>query len=387
MVDTDKYSNINDDDFDNLILNFELDCNYSLTKDIICISCDSINIILENDYLVCKDCGYEKENIVEDKKLKIDCVSSCKSCKSSNLITDNSKGYLVCRECGTINKEYLDERPDLNNNQGENNSSSRYGPCTSIFFKKSSLGSKIVTRGYNRLSQLQNQGQMPYKEKSLMDVLEIIQQKCKKYCITQPIIDSAKIFYKKVSESVHNKGKRKGKNIIMRCINRRSMIAACLFHACKLQNELRSPKEIADIYDLEIKHVNRGCRKFCDILEDVKQVKSSESFDFIERYTKILNIDSVYVNKIKDIAINVNKFDLATTHEPTSVAAGCLLLFIQEYDLNISKKKIAETFNISDVTLAKTLRKISPYTKILINNNVTNLIINKINSNKDSIEF
>ena len=39
----------------------------------------------------------------------------------------------------------------------------------------------------------------------------------------------------------------------MRCINRKSMIAACLFYACKFQNEPRSPKEIADIYSLEIK--------------------------------------------------------------------------------------------------------------------------------------
>ena len=55
--------------------------------------------------------------------------------------------------------------------------------------------------------------------------------------------------------------------MIMRCINRRSMIAACVFHACKLQKEPRSPKEIADIYDLEIRHVNRGCRKFLDYID------------------------------------------------------------------------------------------------------------------------
>ena len=52
----------------------------------------------------------------------------------------------------------------------------------------------------------------------------------------------------------------------MRCINRKSMIAACVFYACKLQKEPRSPKEIADIYSIEIKHVNRGYRKFMEYI-------------------------------------------------------------------------------------------------------------------------
>lgn len=75
----------------------------------------------------------------------------------------------------------------------------------------------------------------------------------------------------------------------MICINRRSSIAACLFYACNLQNEMRSPKEIADIYDLDIKHVNRGCRKLCDIIDNnflFNQIKSSHPINFIERFSK-----------------------------------------------------------------------------------------------------
>jgi transcription initiation factor TFIIIB Brf1 subunit/transcription initiation factor TFIIB len=244
------------------------------------------------------------------------------------------------------------------------------------------LGTKIVSKGYNRLSLLQKQGQMPYKEKSLMDVLETIQSKCKKYGITQTIIDSAKILYKKVSESVHSKGKRKGKNIIMRCINRRSMIAACLFHACKLQKETRSPKEIADIYDLEIKHVNRGCRKFCDIIDSntlFHQIKSSQSSDFIERFAKKLNIDKKYIDISKDVSSNIHKLDLASTHEPPSVAAGCILLVTQFYNIQLSKKQISDIFGISDVTISKTFRKIWPYHKIVLNNKITELILEKKN--------
>ena len=302
----------------------------------------------------------------------------CYNCNSVNLVIDNLKAHKVCKDCGVINEEYLDDNPDIINSESDT-TNSRYGGPSSYFFPKASFGTKIVSKGFNKLSLLQKQGQMPYKEKSLMDVLETIQIKCKKYCITQSIIDSAKILYKKVSESVHLKGKRKGKNIIMRCINRRSMIAACLFNACKLQNESRSPKEIADIYDLEIKHVNRGCRKFCDIIDTssifISQIKSSESFDFIERFAKKLNIDKKYIDISKDVSNNIHKLDLATTHEPPSVAVGCILLVTQYYNIPVSKKQIADIFQISDVTISKTLRKIWPYREILLDNEITNLII------------
>ena len=319
-----------------------------------------------------------------DKKPEVQSTKSvCKNCKSANLVIDNSKGHMVCTDCAVINEEYLDENPEISNNDGEGSNNSRYGAPSSFFFPKSSLGTKIVSKGYNRISLLQKQGQMPYKEKSLMDVLETIQLKCKKYGITQSIIDSAKILYKKVSESVHAKGKRKGKSIIMRCINRRSMIAACLFHACKLQKETRSPKEIADIYDLEIKHVNRGCRKFCDIIDAntlFYQIKSSQSSDFIERYAKKLNIDKQYINISKDVSNNIHKLDLASTHEPPSVAAGCILLVTQVYNIQLSKKQISDIFDISDVTISKTFRKIWPYRKIVLSNKITDLIIEKKNA-------
>jgi len=306
----------------------------------------------------------------------------CKNCKSTKLEIDNAKGHMVCTECAVINEEYLDDSPEITNNEGEGSNKSRYGAPTSFFYPKSSLGTKIVSKGYNRMSLIQKQGQMPYKEKSLMDVLETIQYKCKVYGITQSIIDSAKILYKKVSESVHIKGKRKGKNIIMRCINRRSMIAACLFHACKLQKETRSPKEIADIYDLEIKHVNRGCRKFADIIDASSlfyQIKCSQSSDFIERFAKKLNIDKQYINISKDVSDNIHKLDLASTHEPPSIAAGCILLVAQYYNIPLSKKHISEIFGISDVTISKTFRKIWVYHNIVISNKITMLILAKKN--------
>lgn len=342
-----KYLDLTDDQIDNLLL--------------------GVNLNLQSN-------GTLPINIDEIK-------NTCISCKSDRLIIDNNKGYLVCQDCAVINEEFLDKNVEFSNEQ---NGTSRYGCPSNYFFPKSSLGTKISSKGYNRAAILQRQGQMPYREKSLLEVLEErIQLKCKKYNITQTIIDSAKILYKKVSDCKHTKGKRKGKHMIMRCINRRSMIAACVFYACKLQKEPRSPKEIADIYDLEIKHVNRGCRKFIDYIDLSSiffEIKSSQSSDFIERFAKKLSIDKQYINIAKDISSNIHKLGLASTHEPPSVAAGCILLVANMYHVDINKKQISDIFGISDVTISKTYRKIYPYHKIIMNNKVTELILDKKNN-------
>ena len=303
----------------------------------------------------------------------------CISCKSDNMVIDDSLGYHVCQECGVVNEVFLDKNPIFTKELDDKTNAS-YGCPTNYFFPKSALGTKIKCKGYNRISALQKQGQMPYKEKSLMEELYKIQDKCKQYNITQTIIDTAKILYKKVNDSRHTKGNRKGKSRIMRCINRRSMIAACVFYACKLQNEPRSPKEIADIYSLEIKHVNRGYRKFIDYInveELFNQFTSSKSTDFIKRFASKLDMSEQHIKISIDISNNINRLDLASTHEPPSVAAGCLLLVVNIYSLSITKKQISDVFGISDVTISKTYRRIWPYHKIITNNEITMMILEK----------
>jgi len=341
-----KYLDLTNEQIDNLLLGVNLD--------------DQHNI---------------QTNIDDKKKI-------CISCKSERLIIDNTKGYSVCQDCAVINEEFLDKNVEYSSEQ---NGASRYGCPSNYFFPKSALGTKISSKCNNRASLLQRQGQMPYREKSLLEVLEKIQSKCKKYNITQPIIDSAKILYKQISDCKHTSGIRKGKHIIMRCINRRSMIGACVFFACQIQEEPRRPKEIADIYDLEIKHFNHGCKKFIDYINLFSiffKINSSQSFDFIERFAKKLNIDKKYINIAKDISTNIHNLELASTHEPPSVAAGCILLVANMYQVDINKRQISDIFGISHVTISKTYRKIYPFHKIITNNKVTELILEKKNNMK-----
>ena len=139
-------------------------------------------------------------------------------------------------------------------------------------------------------------------------------------------------------------------------------------------------KEIADIFDLELKQVNKGCRKFLDLMNvDILmyKIRCSQSTDFIERYCKKLRVGKDYIDSAKRISNNIHKLDIASTHQPPSVAAGSILLMANLYDLDITKS-ISEIFGISDVTIAKTYRKIYPYHKIISSDEITEKIYKKL---------
>ena len=312
-------------------------------------------------------------NINSEKK--DDEGDKCNFCQTSKLNKIDNK--IVCDGCGGIVRELLNSNAQFENND----TGSSYGCPSSYFFPQSALGCKIKSKGFSKIANLQRQGQMPYKEKSLMEVMDSIQDKCNKYKITQKIIDTAKILYKKISDCKHTKGKRKGKSMIMRCINRRSLIAACVFYACKLENMPRSPKEIADIYDLEVKHVNRGCRKFLDYVDIstyFNKIKACQSSNFIARYSNDLNLTNEVLEHAQQICENIHTLDIASNHEPPSVAAASILLICNYLKKDINKKNISNIFGISDVTISKTYRRIYPYHKIIMDNDITKYISNKV---------
>jgi len=60
-----------------------------------------------------------------------------------------------------------------------------------------------------------------------------------------------------------------GKLVIVRGINRKGLIAACVFSHVKKEKKPKSPKEIAKIFELEITDVTNGCRTFMEMMVQI----------------------------------------------------------------------------------------------------------------------
>jgi len=339
----DTYNNLTDDQFDNL-------------------SDDKLWDILD---IFADDKKIEK---VEQSELM------CMTCNSIDLIYTANCGSYVCKNCGLESHEFFDNGPEWNNFDDKGDSS-RCSMPNNAFFPKSSLGTTISTPGYSKIKMLKSWGQVPYRERSLAEVLNNIDIKCKKYKITKAVIDNAKILYRNVRETKHLDGNNKGKNVIIRGINRKQIIGACLYFGAILQKSPRSTKEVADIFDLSLKQVSKGCRKFLEIMKDnfiVFDIKPSHGIDFIERFGSKLKLSKEGIELAKTIADNTTKLGIASDHQATSIAAASILFATNVLNENINKKAISGIFKISDVTIVKTYKKILPFQQFVIDDEKTN---------------
>ena len=102
-----------------------------------------------------------------------------------------------------------------------------------------------------------------------------------------------------------------------------------------------------------------------------KILNNEATIQIIELDSKIFEIEKNSIGTIYNEFDQYNgyKLDLASTHEPPSIAAGCILLVCEYYNIPLSKK------NISEVTISKNHRKIKPYQKIILSNKITDLIV------------
>lgn len=312
----------------------------------------------------------------------------CSKClKSNSIVEDTVYSILVCTNCGQVIGNLVDQNPEWRQFEDDNKGESRCSMPVNKLLPQSSLGTNIAGNFKSRLKTLHTWSQMPYKERSLNTVFKIIQNKCQKGNIVKCIEDDAKIMYKSISECKHLKGKNKGKFIIIRGKNRQSLIAACVFFACRRNGKTRSPKEIADLFDLKYTEITKGCKNFLKLMKIRKlgiNIGTSQPEHFVTRFCNELKIKKLYIDQAVQISKNIKKLNIASVHTPFSTATSSILLMAELNDLrSISKKKLSNKFKVSEVTITKTYRKIEQYKRILIDDDMTDKLVELIKQNKE----
>jgi len=347
----------------------------------------------------------EKERIkqVVDKTYNLDIKKNfCVKCNTGDHISfDEKQSFNVCTNCGNIINNVMNNNPEWRNNYDSSRRTiNRCNVTTNPLLPQSSRSTTIGGYGYSKIKTLQKWSAMPYRERSLHGVLKVINYRCLKANIVKRVIDDAKILYKKLSECKHLTGKNIGKNIIIRGKNRESLIANCVFAACKRNKRTRSLKEIAKIFDLDYKEITRGRKTFHRLLKILKEtnakikqatietknyLSASKPEHFVERFCRSLKIDHAYIEKAIMISQNIQKLNLASVHTPVSIASGAIMLIADIFSLPITKKKIAEQFDISEVTIMKAFKILNKFKEVVINEKLTNKVVKIVQeSNKNA---
>ena len=273
-------------------------------------------------------------------------VVCCQFCNSSDVVLDD--GNYVCYSCNSLVDRFIDMTAEWRFYGAEDNKSSdptRCGMPVNDLLPNSSLGSVISHRmneSYDMklIKKYHMWNSISYKERSLYNIFENITVNAINNGISPSIIEEAKVFYKKVSDSRISRGE-----------NRSGLIATSIYMSCKSNNVPRSTKEIAAIFNLKTTTMTRGCKKFNDIMR--MNLDSSKPADFVQRFCSKLNLPNNMREYCKHIIEKADDMNLITESTPPSAAAGCIYVCNVIHDLGINKKDIAEACGISAVTLAK----------------------------------
>ena len=93
------------------------------------------------------------------------------------------------------------------------------------------------------------------------------------------------------------------------------------------------------------------------------------------------------MNHTVQVVKNIQKINIASAHTPLSVATGAILLIAEMNNLPITKKMIAKKFEVSEVTITKAYKKLCEYKKIILNNQLTDLCVTKMEEQKKAIQM
>lgn len=370
--------NYNIEDYEKMI-ELMYDDNYNTTDNTDSNSDDNKNSDNRNMH------GYFEKQINNKKKI------FCESCKNDDLVEDTSHGILVCKSCGQVVANLMDSGAEWTQYNDDNKKDmNRCSHPISQLLPQSSTATTIAGSCSSRIKTLHGWSVMPYKERSLNDVFKIIQKKCFIGKIMRCIEDDAKIMYKNISDCKHIDGKNKGKSIIIRGKNRITVIAACVLFACRKKYKTRSPKEIAELFDLKYTEITKGCKIFQKLakLKNMElKLNITKPEHFIHRFCDELKIKKEYTDQAIQISNNVQKLQIASVHTPLSLATGSIYLMIHINNLAIQKKVIADKFNVSQVTIAKAFKKLEPFMNLLTNDEICNRLSVEIKKYQDNIDL
>lgn len=286
----------------------------------------------------------------------------CVNESCSNMLFVFDKTDTICEACGTVQYKNIDFGAEWRYYGCDDNKSTnptRCGMPMSEFLPKSSLGTLIgnerSTKNFYELSRIRKYhmwNSMPYKERSLYNVINRLNTKASNGGISPSIIDDAKVMYKQLSEMRISRGD-----------NRNGLIASSIYMSCKNNGVPRSAKEIASIFNLHISTMTKGCKKFHEIMK--MNVASTSPDDFIVRFCSKLNRPDIVEDSLC-IVRAADKYSIVSENAPPSIAAGSIYLCSVAKNHGITKKDISKACEISEVTINKCYKKMVLYSDYLV---------------------
>jgi len=277
-------------------------------------------------------------------------IKRCPECNSINLTYDEQLGEIICNDCGlVIEEKMVDTGQDLGGKFDKSEKKGRGGAPMSIQKFDKGLTTNVgeisdiykleegSTRKFLRLKKWQERVSTSI-ERNLRLAMAELRRISSFLNLPNVVKDEAARIYNYVLQ----RGLVRGRSM-------ESVIAACIYAACRSHNIPRTLDEIANASEMERKEIGRTYRFIARKL--VIKVTPSAPSDYISRFSSILHLSPKTQNHALRILKKAEVSELTSGRGPAGIAAAALYVAALLNDEKKTQREVADVAGITEVTI------------------------------------
>ena len=301
----------------------------------------------------------------------------CPECKEfpPNIVEEFTSGDYVCETCGVVLQSHvIDTRSEWrtfsNDDQG-NDDPSRVGEAANPLLNGEQLystigfGNNAASRDLNRAQQKATNSK---DDRTLQAAYQEIQALCDAMHFTQQVANTAKHLFKMTQQTKAFKGKSQA-----------SIIASCIFIACRQSNNPRTFKEITTLTKVPKKEIGRTFKlleKFFQrhtadqavvvsggatvTQEQYNITLSTKASELVDRYASNLNLSTRISLIARDCAGALVDHGALAGRSPLSIAGAALYIISHLMGDPKSPREISQVAEVSDGTIRTAYKLVYP---------------------------
>lgn len=279
---------------------------------------------------------------------------SCPECGSNKLIQDKRNGEKVCSECGYVTQQVLFDRSREWRafNTAEINKRSRVGMPRSLAVGDMGLHTLIskdprsvkgkISREKKcqiiRISRWQSRINDSSTRKNLNQAMGILSTLCSHMHIPRNVREQTALYYRKALKADLVRGR-----------SIETVLAACLYAACRLMKTQRSLKDISEYTSHETKDLAKCYRKIVRSLNlDVPRQKAQH---MIPKIAEKIRVKQGVQRAAVKILREAEDQKLISGKSPSGLAAAALYISCKQNEVKRAQKDIAFAAGVTEVTI------------------------------------
>lgn len=278
-------------------------------------------------------------------------IKKCTECGSINLTYDPHLGEVICNDCGLVVEEKMvDTGIDMQGKFDKSEKKGRGGAPMSMQKFDKGLTTNVgeisdiykldpgQTRKFLRLKKWQERVSTSIERNLRLAMAEL--RVISSYLNLPNVVrDEASRIYNYVLQ----RGLVRGRSM-------ESVIASCLYAACRSYNIPRTLDEMATASDVERKEIGRTYRFIIRKLGGIK-IKQSSPKDYISRFSSVLKLSPKTQNDALKVLKDAEGAELTSGRGPAGIAAAALYVAALINDEKKTQREVADIAGITEVTI------------------------------------